>query len=118
MLDLTEALYNLLYLIIALIILLIINTWFVRETSVWFKLKDRSFLTGFDISTIFIILLFVWSILPNIVSLKWIWAIITFGAMYYTFLKFYELDWKEALKLYSVWLVFILLIALGVTKLA
>ena len=116
MLNLTEMLNNLVYIIIALVILLIINMAVVRELSVFFKLKDMSFLPAFDISATFIVFLFIWSILPNVT--KVIWAIITFATVYYSFIKFYKLDWKEALKLYSVWLVFILLLGWGISALA
>ena len=119
MLGITNLLNNIIYLIIALSVFLLINGWLIRELSVLFRFKETTFLPAFDMSSLFIVFLFIWSLIPNSLRIvKITWAIITFASVYYMFIRFYKIDWKEALGVYGVWLIFILLLGLGISKLA
>ncbi len=114
--NLTLWLDDLIFLLVGVLLLVLINSAFIREISVWLKLKDTSFLTSIDYSLIFIVMLLVWSLIPS--PAKILWALFTLGIMFYAMMKYYKLSWKEALKPYSIWLVFIILIGLFISKLA
>ncbi len=108
---------NLLYLTVGLILLIIVNSLFLKEEAQFLKIKEQSFLPSFDFSIIFVVILFILQILPNAL-LKEVWLVISIGLMYYLVMKMYHLKWKEALQFYSIWLTFIILLALFLTKMA
>ncbi len=108
---------NLLYLIVGITLLIIVNSLFLKEEGQFLKIKDQSFLPSFDFSIIFVVVLFILQILPDAL-LKELWLVISIGLMYYLTMKMYHMKWKEALQFYSIWLTFIILFALFLTKMA
>ncbi|GEM_PF-3539892 len=110
-------LVDLLYLSVALLLLMVVNILFMREESVFLKLKEHSYLPAFDFSIILIVDLFILQILPLKV-LKLVWLALSVLGLYYATMKLYKLNWKEAASFYGIWLTFFVLLAFFLTKMA
>ncbi len=109
MLGFPLTLSNLLLLMVGLILLTIVNAIVLREESAFLKIKDHSFLPAFDYSIVLLAFLLVQQLLPTRI-LKYVWLVISLASLYYIMMKIYRIKWKEALNLYGLWLVFLIIL--------
>ena len=96
--------------VVAAIFLILFNSIIIRELSVILKFKKTSFLNAFDLSLWITALFFAIGLFKGWLKYIFIIAVLTF--IFYLFMKYYDSNWKETLKIFLGWFASIVLLAL------